>query len=120
MFAAVLAVYVLLVHPVDTTTAALLARRDSLHGRSVVVRGVVVDYRPRVSKAGNKYTTFSLAAGGAKVSVYHRGHMEPALQDGDAVTVTGVFEKERKVGNFTVHDQVDATELKGRPYGVRK
>ncbi|MCC6402460.1 MAG: hypothetical protein IT207_00445 [Fimbriimonadaceae bacterium] len=120
MFAAVLAIFSFYLLPAPATPAELLAQRGAFHRRTVIVRGALADYRPRTSRAGNQYTTFSLASGGSKVTVFHRGHANPPLRNGDRVIVTGLFEKERKVGNFTVQNQLDATEATGRPFGVRK
>lgn len=120
MFIAVLTAFVLLATPVDATPAELLAGRDGLHQHAVVSRGTVGDYRARTSKAGNKYTTFTITLDGAKVGVYHRGHAEPPLQNGDKARVTGIFQKERTVGDFTVKDQIDASAVQGMPFGAAK
>jgi cytochrome c-type biogenesis protein CcmE len=96
----------------------LIAKPAAHDGKTVRLSGSVADAKNKVSKRGNAYTTFSLVAGGKKVAVYMRGHLEPPVQDGEALTVTGVFSAVRKVGTMTVKDQVDASAVEGRPYGV--
>ena len=100
--------------------ADLLTRPSAHDGKTVRLSGTVADAKNKVSKRGNPYTTFSLAAGGQKVSIYLRGHLEPPIQDGERLTVTGVFSAVRKVGTMTVKDQVDASAVEGRPYDVAR
>lgn len=106
--------------PVAATAAEVLAAREKFDGQAVRVVGKVSKYQAKTSRRGNPYTVFTIEAGGAKLSVYHQEHQAPAPKDGDTVEVTGVYEKERKVGSFTVKDQVDATPGLGRTLGVRK
>lgn len=105
--------------PVATVEpGALLASPSAHDGKTVRLSGTVADAKNKVSKRGNPYTTFALTAGGKKVSIYLRGHLEPPVQDGERLSVTGVFTAVRKVGTMTVKDQVDASAVEGRPYGV--
>ncbi|MCW5937387.1 MAG: hypothetical protein KIT11_08790 [Fimbriimonadaceae bacterium] len=97
----------------------LLADAAAYDGKAVSVSGQVGDLEQKTSKKGNKYTVFKLASGKESVSVYMQGWPEPALKQGDSVNATGVFERERKVGSFTVKNQLDATKVKGTDYGVK-
>lgn len=96
--------------PVQTTVAAILKDPDNFHKKLVQVEGKVSDIKKRTSRAGNKYTTFKL---GEKqtLTVFTYGH--PDIEDGDEVVVIGRFFKERRVGNNTFKNEIDASTREG-------
>ncbi|MEN3026888.1 MAG: hypothetical protein ABDH31_04150, partial [Chlorobiota bacterium] len=80
----------LLVAPAATRDLPLreLAENPELYDeQSVSVVGTIANYRERVSRAGNPYTTFRLEEDGASVNVFAWGHQ--GLQSGQQVRVRG-------------------------------
>lgn len=107
--------------PVKLAIPDLLKARDKHHEKPVAVTGKVADFEARTSRRGNKYTVFKLSENKQTVNVWLRGHLEPkaAPKDGDRATVTGIYRKEKKVGQMTFSNEVDASAKKGQPYGVK-
>lgn len=100
--------------------SSLLKQADAKNEKMVVVSGKVTDFSQKVSRAGNPYFVFKLKEGESVVSVYGRGNAATEIKDGVKVLATGIFRKEKKVGDFTVKNEVDVSKTKDKPYGVRK
>lgn len=98
----------------------LLKEADKHDGKEVLVAGKVSQFEQKTSRRGNKYFLFQIKEGSDVVNVYSQGDMKPELKDGDKVEVRGVFRKEKKVQTFTVNNEVDATKVKDKEYGVKK
>lgn len=96
--------------PTNTTVEQILKSPDSFHKKLVQVEGKVEDLQKKVSRAGNKYTTFKLGKT-RKLTVYTFGH--PDLDEDDEVIVIGRFYKEKKVGNHTFKNEIDASPREG-------
>jgi RecG-like helicase len=107
--------------PVTVSIPELLIARDKHHEKPVTVSGKVADFEARTSRRGNKYTVFKLSENKQTVNVWLRGHLEAkdAPKNGDRAAVTGIYRKEKKVGQMTFNNEVDATAKKGQPYGVK-
>lgn len=101
------------------TPDQVIKDRDKLDTKVVTVRGKVEDFDAKTSKRGNAYTVFKVAGAKQKVNGYLRGHLAKAPKNGDTVEVTGVFRKEKKVGEQTFKDEIDATAERGKPHGVK-
>lgn len=101
------------------TVDAFSAKAKSFDQKSVVVTGKVTEFKAKESKKGNKYTTFVLAGTKAKVNIYLRQWMASPVKDGDVVVVTGMYAVSKKVGSQTFTNEIDATEVKGKPNGVK-
>lgn len=98
------------------STDALIKDADKHDGKKVTVKGEVLDFEQKTSRAGNPYFVFKLKTKVKEtpVNVYGRGTLEPAIKDKDTVEITGTFRKEKKVSTFTVKNEVDVTpEKKG-------
>lgn len=104
--------------PTKTTVAGLL-KDPKLDKKPVVVKGKVERFSARTSKAGNAYFLFKLADGDKKVSVYGHGSLKPEPKNGQTVEVTGLFAKERKLGERTFKDEIDVSPVKGQKYGIK-
>ena len=106
---------------VETLTVdKLVQQRETLDGKTVTVTGVVSNFAAKTSKAGNKYTTFTLKGSNTTLSAYTQGHIEKAPNNGDEVEITGSFRKEKVVNpDFTVKNEVDFTEKKNTKYGIK-
>ncbi len=91
----------------------LVENPDLHHGQVVAVVGTITQYRERVSARGNPYTTFRLTEDGAWVSVFawqHRG-----LRNGLRVRVVGRFDKVKRVGRYTFHNEIEAQRIERVP-----
>lgn len=96
--------------PIKTTVEQILKAPDSFHKKLVQVEGKVEDLQRKVSRSGNKYTTFKLGKE-RKLTVYTFGH--PDIDEDDEVIVIGRFYKEKKVGKHTFKNDIDASPREG-------
>ena len=90
--------------------------------KTIETSGVVADFKQKTSRAGNKYFTFKLRINEKEttgVNVYSQGEAEEAVKDGTKVKVVGVFREEKKVYDFTVKNEIDATKVKDKENGVK-
>lgn len=104
------------------TVDKLLADRDSHDGKAVTVKGEVDDYRQRESRQGNPYITFKLKGENKVANIYLRGKLEGDAmpKNGDTVEVMGMYQKEKKVtDSFTSKDEIDASKVEGKKFGVK-
>lgn len=120
IYIAVLAVAAAALADGPLSVSALLKSADKHDSREVFVKGKVSKFDQKTSRAGNKYFTLVLKEGDDLLNVYSRGELKPAVKPGDTVEVRGVFRKEKKLRDFTVKNEVDATEMKDKSYGVKK
>lgn len=100
----------------------LLKEAKTYDGKTVETTGFVDQFKQKISRAGNKYFTFKLRAGekdSASINVYSQGEAEETIKDGVKVKVIGVFREEKKVMDFTVKNEVDATKVKDKENGVK-
>lgn len=112
--------------PVKTTLEQLLAARAEFDNKVVEVTGYVAAFRQRTSRIGNDYYTFRLqtkaeATGENRpaLNIYARGKAPEGLANGKRVTVTGTYRQEKTMRDFTVKDEVDASTVEGKPFGIR-
>jgi len=91
----------------ELTVSQLLANPAAFAGQHVTVSGTAQYVRPRTSRKGNDYETFSLCEQGC-VNVFTWGH--PHVREGQRLTVNGTFEAVKHVGRYTFHDEIDADE----------
>lgn len=101
------------------TVEALLKNAQTHDGKTVTVIGTVAEYKEKTSKKGNPYVTFKLKGAKETASVYLQGRLKKACKDGDTVVVEGKFSKEKKVGEATYKNEIDATAAKGAPDKVK-
>jgi phosphatidate phosphatase PAH1 len=106
--------------PIPAKVAEVLKAPAKYDGKAVTVKGKVAEFKARTSKAGRDYYTFDLVDGKAKLKVYGGNKLTVAPKDGDSVTVTGKYAKERKVGERTFKDEVDASARLDKAFGVKK
>ena len=89
----------------------ILSNPDKYDGQEVSVQGKASKIKPRTSKKGNDYMTFTLRdESGKGMSIFTFGH--PTISDGQKVTVTGIFQKVKKVGKYTFYNEIEAKEIK--------
>jgi hypothetical protein len=106
---AVLLVWIAASEGADGPIKTLLSDPARYDGQSVTLAGSVTQLEARVSKRGNSYYTFRLADGSSRVIVFSYG--EPPCPAGSEVTVQGVFNRVKQVGNYTFYDQIDAKRV---------
>ncbi len=100
----------LVAHAADTTVKAILENPSQYDGQEVTVTGKALEVKATISRQGNPYTTCRLTdASGAAMTVYSRGH--PDVKAGDAVQVTGTFQRVKRVGRYTFYNQIDADHI---------
>jgi hypothetical protein len=90
----------------------IVSAKQSYDGREVTVSGKVSNLKLRTSKAGSDYTTFTLSRpdGKGSLHVYSRGHAN--VKQDQTVKVTGIYRKEKRVGKYTFHNEIEAAEIK--------
>lgn len=98
---------------------ALVKDAAKLDGKSVIVRGKVSKYNEKVSKKGNPYTTFIISSGKSNANVYLKGRPGVAVKDGLVVEVSGNFLKLKKLRDFSVANEIDASAEPGKTFGVK-
>lgn len=98
---------------------SLLKSPDKFHEKVVTAKGKVAKFEAKVSKKGNPYNLFQLAEGKASVNVYVRGKLEKPPKNGQTVEVTGTYRKEKKLRDFTVKNEIDASPSSDKKSGVK-
>lgn len=93
----------------QTTPGDILANPEKFDGKAVTVAGTMTNLRPTVSRKGNPYYTFDLAAGGERITVFSFG--KPPCAQGAAVTVEGIFHRVKRVSGRTFYNQIDAERV---------
>jgi len=96
----------------------LLKDASKYDGKDVTIQGVVEDLSEKVSGGGNAYTSLKVKDGEKRVTVWMRGHLNIKIKNGDEVAATGMFLKERKVGDVIYKNEIDMTSKPGKSYGL--
>lgn len=106
--------------PVTAKVADVLKTPAKFDGKAIAVKGKVAKFKAKTSKAGHDYTLFDLVDGKDKLPIYLSEKLKVAVKDGDTVTVTGKFAAERKVGDRTFKNEIDASSKGDKAFGVKK
>ena len=89
----------------------VLSSPDKYDGQEVNIQGKATKIQPRTSKKGNDYMTFTLRdESGKGINIFTFGH--PTISDGQKITVTGIFQKVKKVGKYTFYNEIEAKDIK--------
>ncbi len=98
----------------------LLKDPKAYDGKTISVTGAVAEFKQKTSRKGNKYFTFQMKTGDKQIlNVYSQGEAPEGTKDGAKVVVVGVFRQEKKVLDFTVKNEIDATKVEGKENGVK-
>ena len=89
----------------ETSPADILSSPDRFDGTVVTLNGTVSGLKPRVSRRGNAYYTFTLQG----LTVFSFG--APPCPEGAAVKIAGTFRKLKHQGSYTFRNQVDADSV---------
>lgn len=106
--------------PVPAKIADVVKDPAKFDGKAVAVKGKVDGLKAKTSKSGRDYYLFEIVDGKARLKVYGGDKLTPAPKDGDTVTVTGKFAKERKVGDRTFKNEIDASKRLDKTFGVKR
>ncbi len=85
---------------------------DKFDKKVITLSGVVDKFQAKTSRIGNKYFVFELKSGKDFVNVYGRGELAKPLSNGQRAEVKGPFEKEHKMKDFSVKNQIEAKDPK--------
>lgn len=102
------------------TVKGLLQKADVNDGKAVFLTGKISDFEQKTSKKGNQYFVFKVKEGELVVNGYGRGEQKPIVRSGDKVEVRGIFRKSKTVGDLTFKNEIDVTEVKEKPFGLKK
>jgi hypothetical protein len=98
----------------------ILKDPKAFDGKTIATSGAVAGFKQKTSRAGNRYFTFKLKSGDKEsLNVYSQGEAPEGVKDGAKVEVVGVFRAEKKVMDFTVKNEIDATKVKDKENGVK-
>lgn len=110
----------------QTTTPSTVAVNDILSDIErfdqqglVAVKGVVSDFSQKTSARGNKYFTFKMKGGKGELNVFSNGEAPEGLKNKAEVIATGIFRKSKKLAEFEVKNEIDASPVKNKPNGVK-
>lgn len=106
---------------IKTNITDVLKDPDKVDGKAIQVEGKVESYEEKTSQRGNPYTVFKVTDSGKTLSVWMTGHPKDPdkPKDGDKVQLTGIYRKEKKVGDVTFRNEIDVTPVKDKPYGIK-
>lgn len=108
---------------VDKVPLADLLKNAKAHdGKTISTTGIVSAFKQKTSRIGNKYFTFKLAEtdkSKESINVYSQGEAADGLKDGVKVVVVGVFREEKRLQDFSVKNELDATKVKDKENGVK-
>jgi len=93
----------------EATPGAIMANPERFDGAGVTMHGRMTNLRTTVSRKGNPYYTFDLAAGGQSVRIFSFG--SPPCPEGAGVTVDGKFDREKRVSGRTFYNEVTAARV---------
>jgi len=100
----------ILAAPVDALTVGeILGATDRFDQKSVTLIGTAEEVRPRVSRRGNEYTTFKVVDTTGRINVFSWGILP--IKPGDRVEVRGVFQRVKRVGRYTFHNEIEASSV---------
>ncbi len=93
----------------DASIKDVATSPERFDGKSISLRGNVVNLQRRVSAKGNAYFTFDLSDGAGSVRVFSFG--QTPCKPGDEAAVDGQFDQVKRVGRYTFRNEVTATRV---------
>ena len=89
----------------------ILLNKSFCDRKAVEVEGEVTDLIFKISKKGNKYTTFNLTQGNYQIKVFSFEYLP--ISEGDLVRVSGVYYTEKLYEEYSFPNEINTM-----PYGV--
>jgi single-stranded DNA-binding protein len=95
---------------IKTSVAEILSNPDQYDGKMVHVEGRIQSLKFNTSKKGNPYTTFMVVdSSNNSLNVFASGTL--SINRGDSVTVTGRYQKVKRVPpKDTFYNEIETTE----------
>jgi len=93
----------------DASIKDVATSPERFDGKSISLRGNVVNLQRRVSAKGKAYFTFDLSDGAGSVRVFSFG--QTPCKQGDEAAVDGQFDQVKRVGRYTFRNEVTATRV---------
>ncbi len=106
-------------HGQAITVDELIRQSAKYDGKAVAVKGKVDHFLAKTSKRGNEYIVFRLKGETESASVFMRGKLAKPFKGGDAVIASGIFRKDKKMGDQAYQNEIDASPESGKDYGVK-
>lgn len=88
------------------TITSLMEAKDKYHGQAITLAGTILQYQEKVSRIGNRYTTFVLVKNPHAVTVHYRGHL--GLRNQMDVKVEGTFFAVKYLADDVFYNEIDA------------
>lgn len=89
----------------------ILSNPDKYDGQEVTIEGKASKVKPKTSRGGNEYTSFTLIDNSGKgITIFTWGH--PGIRDGQKLTIIGIYQKVKKVGRYTFYNEVEAKDIR--------
>lgn len=89
----------------DISPSAVIAHAMQYNGQTIRVSGTIEDFEIKVSHRGNTYETFKLCGNTDCLNVFAWG--QASHNDGEKITLSGVFYQVKHVGRYTFYDELD-------------
>ncbi len=94
----------------EVSIKSIMDNPAQYHGRTVSMKGVAREVEEKISRKGNRYTTFRVSdASGGAMTVFSWRHL--GIKIGEHVLVSGIFRQVKRVGDRTFYNQVDADSV---------
>jgi len=93
----------------SATPGEILSAPERYDGQSVALDGIVTHLSQRVSQRANAYYTLDLQDPTGAIRVFSFG--TPPCTDGMKARVEGTFQRVKRVGPYTFHNEVTATTI---------
>lgn len=84
---------------------SVLTHATQYNDETIQVSGIVEDFELRESHRGNVYETFKLCGKTDCLNVFAWG--QTLHNDGDSITLSGVFYQVKHVGRYTFYNELD-------------
>src|SRR5262249_9654135 len=91
------------------TVGDLMGAADRFDEKDVALTGTAEHVQSRISHRGNEYTTFTLADQSGRVNVFSFGKLP--IKSGERVQIRGTFRRIKRVGQYTFHDEIEASAV---------
>ena len=105
--------------PLAAKVAEVLKSPAKFDTKAIAVKGKVKGFKTKTSKSGASYYLLELVDGKASLKVYGGDALAKPPKEGDAVTVTGKYAHERKLGDRVFKDEIDASSKLDKAFGVK-
>ena len=107
--AALVLIFIPPVRAADVDIGSIVRNPEQFDGKNVTIQGTASVVKETVSRKGNPYTTFQVQDETGTIKVFTPNH--PGTKNSDRVEVTGVFQKVKRVGQYTFYNEIEAQSV---------